>query len=274
MKRVWNFVFAALAALATTQAATIATFKTSVGTMEVELYDDTKPITVTNFLTYVQSGKYDNLILQRWETNFVIQAGGYYVTTNALGQSIIDVVTPFNTITNEAGVGPFHKNEYGTIAMARSSETNSAAGQWYFNLTDNPFLDTFKGGYTVFGRVISGTNLLNRFVPPVGTQGIHRVNLGGNLTTLPVLKPSPAYSDLIYIDISLRRELGVKISQGRTGRTITWNSVAKYGNVVEYATNFPPVWQTLTNVPGTGAAISVSDPSADTARTYRVKLLL
>lgn len=266
------------AGMAASTAATIATFRTSVGTMVVELYDETKPITVTNFLTYVQNGKYTNLILQRWETNFVIQAGGYHVTTNGNGGRIIDVVLPYNTITNEAGVGPFHENDYGTIAMARSAATNSAAGQWYFNLRDNPFLDTFNGGYTVFGRVISGTNVLNLFVPPVGTQGIYRVDADGPddgpLSTLPVLDPNPGYDDLIYIDISLQRDVGLKISQGRTGKTITWNSVAKYHNVVEYSAGFPLQWQVLTNVPGTGQSLSVSDPSGGQARIYRVKLLL
>jgi cyclophilin family peptidyl-prolyl cis-trans isomerase len=274
MKWFNSLVLALCATAPLAPAATIATFRTTVGTMEVELHDDTKPITVTNFINYVQRGKYTNLIVQRWETDFVIQAGGYYVTTNNSGGQTIDAVIPFNTITNEAGVGPFFENDYGTIAMARSQETNSAAGQWYFNLRDNPHLDTDKGGYTVFGRVISGTNVLNRFVGPIGSQGIYRVNLGGALATLPVLDPNPGYDDLIYMDISLRRNVGLKVAQGRTGKTIAWNSVPKYNNVVEYSDGFPMQWQVLTNVPGTGNPVGISDPSSLPSRIYRVKLLL
>jgi peptidyl-prolyl cis-trans isomerase A (cyclophilin A) len=129
------------------RAIVFATFETTLGRLELELYDEDKPVTVSNFLAYVQSGKFNGGIIHRWETNFVIQGGGFYVTTNASGAKTLHELQPFPAITNEAGVAPRRSNEYGTIAMARQGTvTNSATSQWFINLRDNPHLDTFAGG--------------------------------------------------------------------------------------------------------------------------------
>lgn len=274
MKRGTVLLLILAAALAPLRAGTLATIHTSIGSIELELYDEDKPITVTNFIRYIQTGRYEDTFIQRWATNFVIQAGGYFVTNTPSG-SAIDSVPTFGTIQNEYSAGKIYSNVYGTIAMARRGGfVNSASSQWFINLNDNAFLDGVDEGFTVFGRVTSGTNVLNRFLSVAQSGGISLFNAGAPLDTLPVLKTPPSYNDLIYLDFELRRDVGLKISGGRTGRTITWNSVAKYSNIVEFATSFPPVWQVLTNLPGTGAPISITDPSPDRARNYRLKLQL
>jgi peptidyl-prolyl cis-trans isomerase A (cyclophilin A) len=273
MKRLTLLILTAALFLANNRAATIATIKTSVGAIELELYDEDKPITVSNFIKYAQSGRYRNSFLHRWVTNFVFQGGGFFITNTAAGKQIADVPTD-PPIFNEYGVGRTFSNVYGTIAMARSAETNSATSQWFINVNNNAFLDLDKGGFTVFGRVISGTNVVNLFIQPEGTQGINIFPLNqGVFRELPVFKEPPDYDDLIYTEISLRREVNLKISRGRTGKTLSWDTVAGVTNIVEYTTNFAPQWHSLTNVRGTGNRLVISDGTTDRSRAYRVRLL-
>jgi len=127
--------------------------KTSMGNILVELDRNRAPITVNNFLKYVQSGKYNNTIFHRVEKDFVIQGGGY--------NSQIQEVLECDKIYNESGNGL--KNTTGTIAMARYDDPHSATSQFYFNLSDTPSLDpnTKNWGYTVFGEVIEGMEVLH-----------------------------------------------------------------------------------------------------------------
>ena len=266
-------------------AATLATFRTSVGTMELELFDEHKPITVSNFVKYVTSGRYENLFVHRWVTNFVIQAGGYYVE-DPNGTPQFRTVKTFGAITNEYGTGEIYSNTYGTIAMARQSGVvDSATSQWFLNLKDNAFLDSVDEGFTVFGRVLSGTNILNLFVPPPPANGIHYFpqRLQGEnqygeyifmeTNSLPITSLSATYADLVYIDISLRRDLSLSVHQARGRTVVSWESVAAVTNVVEYSASFPPVWQVATHVVGTGEVMTYAEQSAvDPARIYRIGL--
>jgi len=148
----------------------ISTGGTNFGSIDLELFDQEKPQTVQNFLGYVYQGVYSNLVIQRFEPNFVLQ-GGHVTVTNPASTAVLDHYAPgrnFGPIPNEYSVGPELSNEYGTIAMARvSGQTNSASADWFLNLTNNSFLDSVDGGFTVFGRVVhtvndrTGTNLLN-----------------------------------------------------------------------------------------------------------------
>lgn len=250
-------------------AGTLAQFRTSLGEIDVELYDADKPITVQNFLRYVQSGSYSNVFFHRWRPEFVIQGGGYLVT-NIGGTNKIAAVDPFPAITNEYSVGRTFSNLYGTLAMARvGGQTNSATSQWFFNVTNNAVdLDNTDGGFTVFGHVVSGTNVLNRFNAPPNTNGLYWVNAGKPLDELPVLSPNPSLNDLIYVDISL---LNVQVSELAGGQhEISWLSVSNRVNRVQFTTQFPPVWQELTRTGGTGKTIRAPDPAADRSRFYRV----
>jgi cyclophilin family peptidyl-prolyl cis-trans isomerase len=253
-------------------AGTLAQFRTPIGDLEVELFDADKPITVQNFLRYVTSGAYSNMFMHRWVPGFVVQGGGFQVIKHS-GTNVIDSIPIFGTITNEYGVGRKFSNVYGTLAMARvGGLTNSASSQWFFNLATNTPLDSVDGGFSVFGRVLRGTNILNRFNNTSVSNSIYRLQLGGALNELPVLKGvQPGYQDLVYVDVSL---LNVHVvSNGRGGRNISWTTVSNVPNHLEFTTNFPPAWKILTSTNGTGKTMTVTDSAGGApARFYRVRV--
>lgn len=131
----------------------VVVLETTMGTMVLELYPWKAPITVENFLRYVEPGFYRGLVFHRVIRGFVIQAGAF--TTTMRKRSTLP------PIENESDNGL--SNKRGTIAMAREAKPNSARSQFYINLADNTSLD-FKGpqrgwGYTVFGRVREGLDV-------------------------------------------------------------------------------------------------------------------
>jgi cyclophilin family peptidyl-prolyl cis-trans isomerase len=138
------------------------------GDLDIELFGD-KPVTVSNFLAYVQSGKYDRSILHRCDPGFVLQGGGWTVPNPRHEFPFVQVsrISQFPAITNELAVGTPYNNTNFTIAMARDgTNLNSARSEWFFNLANNsPHLDTNDGGSVVFGRVTNaaGQNLLRQF---------------------------------------------------------------------------------------------------------------
>lgn len=131
--------------------------KTNLGEIKIELYEDKAPATVKNFLKYAEDGHYKNTIFHRVIDGFMIQGGGL---TKDLKQK-------FNRppIENEAHNGL--QNKRGTIAMARTSDVNSATSQFFINVVDNSFLD-FKAknpqgyGYCVFGKVVEGMDIVDK----------------------------------------------------------------------------------------------------------------
>jgi peptidyl-prolyl cis-trans isomerase A (cyclophilin A) len=119
---------------------------TSMGNIVLELNPTAAPITVTNFLKYVNAGFYDGLLFHRVIPNFVVQGGGFDIGLNQVtGRAPIKLEVP-NGLSNLRA----------TVAMARTSAPDSATSEFYFNLVDNLTLDTNGGGYAVFGKVISG----------------------------------------------------------------------------------------------------------------------
>jgi cyclophilin family peptidyl-prolyl cis-trans isomerase len=129
--------------------------KTNLGSFTLELYPDQSPKTVENFLRYVKSGFYKGTVFHRVIDNFMIQGGGF-------DASLREKET-FGAIQNEANNGV--KNEMYTIAMARTSNPNSAAAQFFINVKDNPFLNftapsTRGWGYAVFGKVVKGQEVV------------------------------------------------------------------------------------------------------------------
>lgn len=253
------------------QANTLARFRSPLGEVEVELFDQDKPITVQNFIRYVQSGAYTNHFMHRWVPNFVIQGGGFHTVARG-GSNTIEAISVFPPVLNEFDAGARLSNTYGTLAMARASgQTNSATSQWFFNLANNSGLDSVDGGFTVFGRVLRGTNVLNRFNNTSRTNSIYRLQLQPPLNELPVLSPTPSYNDLVYTDITL---LTVQLKlNARRGREISWLSVQDKVNHLEFATQLPPQWQVLSSINGTGNLISITDPDATPSfRMYRVRV--
>jgi len=128
--------------------------ETSMGQIVIELYPDKAPVTVENFLRYVDEKHYDGTIFHRVIKRFMIQGGGYT-------QDMRDKET-HAPIKNEAANGL--KNKRGTLAMARTSEINSATDQFFINTQDNSFLDhgTRDYGYAVFGKVVEGMDVVDK----------------------------------------------------------------------------------------------------------------
>ena len=131
----------------------IVQFDSNQGKINIELFSAAAPVTVSNFMNYVNGGDYENHIVHRSDPGFVIQGGLVEVS----GTDTNFMLTPVPTdppITNEFN----QSNLRGTLAMARvAGQTNSATSQWFINLSDNTGLDTVDGGFTVFGRAIGGS---------------------------------------------------------------------------------------------------------------------
>ena len=128
--------------------ATIVQFQTVLGPFEVNLYDQSTPATVANFMAYVNAGAYTNTVVHRVVGGFVAQSGGFTYQ----GSETFANVVQNASVVNE----PKFSNVRGTIAMAKlSGNANSATNQWFINLGDNSAnLDVQNGGFTVFGQVI------------------------------------------------------------------------------------------------------------------------
>jgi peptidyl-prolyl cis-trans isomerase B (cyclophilin B) len=142
---------------------------TSMGAIRVELDDEKAPQSVSNFLAYAKKGHYDGTVFHRVIKGFMVQCGGF-----APGMKQKDAGEP---IANEANNGL--KNAKYTLAMARTSAPHSATAQFFINAKDNDFLD-FKSespqgwGYAVFGRVVSGTDVVDRIEGVrTGRSGFH-----------------------------------------------------------------------------------------------------
>ena len=142
-------------------------FSTTFGQFTVEMYPEEAPITVENFLAYVDAGFYDGTIFHRVIPGFVIQGGGF--------TALMEQKPARPPIKNEADNGL--RNTRGTLSMARTRDIHSATSQFFINLQDNVVLDhgTRDFGYAVFGRVVKGTDVIDK-IAAVGTgnRGMHQ----------------------------------------------------------------------------------------------------
>jgi peptidyl-prolyl cis-trans isomerase A (cyclophilin A) len=165
MKSLWLIMAAGLAAgsikaeegaiMATNEATTTTVImETSEGNIEIELFADKAPISVSNFLAYADSGYFANTIFHRVIPRFMIQGGGF-------GETLIQKPTKA-PIKNEAANGL--KNERGTLAMARTSVVDSATSQFFINIAQNDFLNHGGRdfGYAVFGKVSAGMDVVDK----------------------------------------------------------------------------------------------------------------
>jgi len=203
-----------------------------------------------------------------------VQGGGFAVWQPGTSNKQVYAVPSFGDITNEFGVGRRLSNTFGTLAMAKTSEgPDTANSQWFFNLADNSSnLDGQNGGFTVFGRVVRGTNVLSRFNNRSVTNHLYLANYGGPFTDTPLYSTNGITVDFLYADLTL---LSVRVANlAGPAREISWNSVAGLANVVEFTTRFPPSWQTLASTNGTGTRMAVVDASTQAPVCfYRVRVL-
>ena len=167
----------------------IVVMETSLGTMEIELNRDKAPITVENFVNYVEDEYYDGLCFHRIIKGFMIQGGG--LDSSGEYKETKDPIV----IESQNGL----KNVRGAIAMARSSDPNSATSQFFINTVNNDNLDypSFDGyGYTVFGLVISGMEVVDA-IEAVATDT--RDTLYGSMSDWPI-------DDIILIRAYMKTE--------------------------------------------------------------------
>ncbi len=148
---------------------------TNLGEIEVELDAEKAPVSAKNFLAYVDSGFYNGVQFHRVIPDFMVQTGGF---TADMQQK--ETQAP---IKNEADNGL--KNTRGSLAMARTSDVNSASSQFFINLADNDFLNHGGRdfGYAVFGKVVRGMDVVDRIAAVrTGNRGMHQ-----NVPVQPVL---------------------------------------------------------------------------------------
>ena len=141
-----------------------AIIKTNHGDIEVELFNDKAPLSVENFVQYANDQHFAGTVFHRVIANFMIQGGGFDANQNQKDTRA--------TIKNEADNGL--KNERGTLAMARTSDVNSATSQFFINLKDNTFLDHSSRdfGYAVFAKVTNGMDVVDKIAAvPTGAKG-------------------------------------------------------------------------------------------------------
>ena len=147
----------------------VVVMETTMGDITIELYAQSSPLTVTNFLGYVRENYYDGLIFHRVVPNFIVQGGQYDVHLRKR--------PAHDPIPCEADNGL--SNRRGTIAMARTAEIHSATSQFFINLKDNPYLDHCERdiGYAVFGGVIAGMSVVDSIgnVETTSMDGLNNV---------------------------------------------------------------------------------------------------
>ena len=199
------------AGLGSAQATEVAV-TTLLGEIRVELYED-KPVTVGNFLAYMNAGRFTGSFAHRLVPGFVLQGGGFTLQGNS-----ITPVTTFPQIINEYGAGQTRSNVLGTIAMAKlAGNPDSATSQWFFNLGNNNTnynnsanLDSQNGGFTVFGHVVAGLDVLTLFnttfnQQATGGRGVYDATnfLGSAFDTLPLYAGSLALNNFVYTTWSI-----------------------------------------------------------------------
>lgn len=144
--------------------------RTTLGAISLELDSERAPKTVENFIAYANDGYYNGTIFHRVITDFMIQGGGFETGMNEKPSG--------SPIENEADNGL--KNDFGTIAMARTTDPHSATAQFFINIKDNDFLNhtapNSQGwGYTVFGKVVEGLDVLDKIkAVATGSAGGHQ----------------------------------------------------------------------------------------------------
>lgn len=163
---------ALLAAPLAAQAQTVK-LSTSMGDIVVALDAQKAPKSVANFVQYVKAGHYNGTVFHRVIEGFMVQGGGF---TTAMAEKPTRAPIPL-----EAGNGL--SNTRGTLAMARTNVPDSATAQFFINVVDNPRLDSYGGGYAVFGKVVEGMDVVDKIRNvPVADKGMHQ-----NVPVTPVV---------------------------------------------------------------------------------------
>ncbi|MCW8870565.1 MAG: peptidylprolyl isomerase [Proteobacteria bacterium] len=202
MNKIYTFLIISSLLFSFKAVSTTVRLETTLGNVDVEMFDDEAPNTVANFLNYVNDGDYDNSIFHRLSYGFVLQGGQYYSNGNSLQNIPADP-----PVINEFGVS----NTKYTIAMAKlSNDPNSATNNFYFNLADNSTnLDNQNGGFTVFGKVIRGHDVIDNMASLININSfpLYDYNHDG----------SPGLNDYVYINKAYVLSEKFQINAGLSG---------------------------------------------------------
>ncbi len=240
-----------LALPAAAQATTVR-LMTSLGAIDIVLYDADAPRTVANFLTYVNSGAYRNSFVHRSVPGFVIQGGGF-VWDDATSKVIDVPARP--PVANEFSSS--RSNRRGTIAMAKlGGDPNSATSQWFINLADNGAnLDNQNGGFTVFGEVSAGSMAVVDAI-----AALPRVNAGSPLDSLPytgvVTNKTIVKSNLVVVDAATavatdHQGLWWNANESGWGMSLTQHGDLIFVAMYTYDAAGLPIWYVITHCPVT-----------------------
>jgi len=259
------------------RANSLAIFRTTFGEMAVELFEDDKPVTVRNFIRLTELGRYQNNFFHVCAAGEIVQGGGFRSADSTSTNPVTGVIATagLGFITNEFSVGTIYSNVFGTLSMAKiNGFPDSGSTDWFFNLDDNSSnYDTTNGGYTVFGRVIAGSNVLHQFNTRSNSFGT--VNLGGQFSFLPVTYTGnfhPRYVDLVYSRIEILKLITLPQPDG--SRLLAWNSPLTLACRVEFSdTGIGGSWDTLHFTNGNGLVQAALDTNVFAqTRHYRIRV--
>ncbi|MFA7279021.1 MAG: peptidylprolyl isomerase [Sterolibacterium sp.] len=253
--------------------ATTVRLQTTLGIIDIQLYDEAAPLTVANFLKYVDSGAYTNSFIHRSVPGFVLQGGGY--TWNSTTNSV-NVITVNPPVANEYSAT--RSNLRGTIAMAKTpGDPNSATNQWFINLGNNSAnLDNQNGGFTVFGQV---TDASMTVVDAIAALPI--ANAGSPFTELPLATPKAATSayqrsNLVMLDSVVKNPdtqapsvpASLSATTSASAILLSWTAATDNLAVTSYKIYIGGTYlgATTTNTP----RINVAGATPETAYTFTV----
>lgn len=188
--------------------------QTSLGNFDIELYDEAAPLTVANFMNYVDRAAFDNSFIHRSKPGFIVQGGGYYIDN----QSVLKVPVD-SPVVNEFSFD--RSNLRGSVAMAKvAGNPDSATSGWFVNLGNNTAnLDSQNDGFTVFGQIsIAGMMIVD------AVAALEVVNAGGVFSDLPLLKSFNG-SDLYLSDLVMVQSISVvqpKLEQDASDRVFDY----------------------------------------------------
>jgi len=243
--------------------ATTVRLTTTLGAIDIELYDDAAPKTVANFLAYVNSDAFRNTFVHRSVPGFVIQGGGYGWND---ATNTVTTVASRGALINEFSTA--RSNLRGTIAMAKlGGDPNSATSQWFINLADNSAnLDTQNGGFTVFGEVSASSMAVVDAI-----AALPLVNAGSPFDSLPIVgtvagntifKPNLVVLSAATAVATDYQGLWWNANESGWGMSLTQHGDLIFSAIYTYDAAGLPIWYVITNCPVT--------PSGCSGDMYRV----
>ncbi len=171
--------------------------ETNLGSFVIGLYEEQAPVTVANFLSYVDARHFDGTVFHRVMPGFMLQGGGF---VRRGGQFVRNEVGPPIVLESDTGL----KNYRGAVSMARTPQPDSASDQFFVNLTHNQFLDRLGDveiGYAVFGQVIEGMDVIDA----IAAVDTHVPDPGSVVGAQPFSEPTVPVEDVVILSIRRQR---------------------------------------------------------------------